>query len=411
MKLEKLWNAFGIKPKWSIYPRDQAGLPDPQRAIREALRSPIGTPTLDKMCKPGSRVVILVDDGTRPTPQRLLLPEILNELNSAGVRDKDVTIIIGLGVHRPMTEAEIKARFGEDVVARVGAVLNHDCRDEACIHMGFTESGTPISVNATFTQADFKIAVGCIVPHIYAGWGGGAKMVQPGISSTATTTAVHRLANIHLHEILGTTDNIVRREMEEIARRVGLNFIVNCLVNRAGELVKVVAGDVVEAHREGVRFGEQMYCWRGLEPVDIVVASTPSCASDLWQSTKSLVVATRGAKKGGTVILVAPCPEGVAPGHPILTQLGSKSFDEVLSMVDRGLVDDTVGALTYMTIARCKEKCRVIVVSENLEPTEVAGIGLEHATSVEEAFRRAMAGYPGTPSVGVIEEAGELAII
>ncbi|MGB9867477.1 MAG: nickel-dependent lactate racemase [Bacillota bacterium] len=400
-----------MRPKWWIYPRDQAGVPDPRGAVLDALRHPIGTPTLDKMCKPGSKVVILVDDGTRPTPQRLLLPVLLDELNAAGVRDKDVTIIVGLGAHRPMTGAEMRARFGDEVVARVGAVLNHDCRDEACIQMGFTESGTPISVNPRFMEADFKIAVGCIVPHIYAGWGGGAKMVQPGISSTATTTAVHRLANIHLHGILGTTDNIVRKEMEEIARRVELNFIVNCLVNRAGELVKVVAGDVVEAHREGVRAGEGMYCWRGLEPTDIVVAFTPACARDMWQSTKSLVVATRGAKQGGTVILVAPCPEGVAPGHPILAQLGSKSFDEVLAMVDAKLVEDTVGALTYMTIARCKEKCRIVIVSENLSPADLAGIGLEHASSLEEALREGMARYPGTPSVGVIEEAGELAII
>ncbi len=411
MRLEELCSTFGIKPRWSIYPRDQVGESYSRHEVREALRNPIGAPPLDKLCKPGSRVVILVDDSTRPTPQELLLPVILDELNRAGVQDSDVTIIVGLGVHRPMTPAEMEARFGRDVVARVGAVVNHDCRDEACVHLGFTESGTPISVNPTFMQADFKIAVGCIVPHIYAGWGGGAKMIQPGISSTATTTAVHRLANIHLHEILGTTDNIVRREMEGIAHKAGLNFIVNCLVNRAGELVKVVAGDVVKAHREGVRFGEKMYCWRGLEPADIVLASTPGCATDLWQSTKSLVVATRGARKGGTVILVAPCPEGIAPGHPILAELGSKTFEEVLAMVDNGQVEDTVGALTYMSIARCKEKCRVIVVSGNLDPGQLSGVGLDYASSVEEALRVSVAGYPELPSVGLIEEAGEIAII
>lgn len=360
-------------------------------------------------------MVILVDDGTRPTPQKLILPILLDELNRAGVRDKDVTIIVGLGVHRPMTEEEMKARFGAQVVSRVGAVLNHDCRDEACEHMGTTASGVPISVNREFLKADFKIAVGSIVPHIYAGWGGGAKMIQPGISSTVTTTAVHRLANIHLHEILATTDNIVRKEMEEIAHRVGLAFIVNCIVDSAGELVKVVAGDVVKAHREGVRFAEGVFCWRNLEPVDIVLASTPCHATDLWQSTKSLVVATRGVKQGGTVILVAPCPEGVAPGHPILLELGDRSFDEVLGMVDRHEVSDTVGALTYMTIARCKEKCRITVVSQKLEREQLTKIGLGYAATAKEALDEALAYHRAStstePTLGIVYEAGELAII
>ena len=400
----------GINPVWNIYPREYPAVAGVSTAVAKAVRDPIGSPLLERLVRPGCTVAIAVDDLTRPTPQREVLPVVLDELNRLGVSKTQITLIIGLGVHRPMNEDEIRARFGESVVHRVAAIINHDPRDEFCTVVGRTGTGEPISVNTRFVKADLKIAVGCILPHVYAGWSGGAKMVQPGISSQRTTAHVHRMANIHLPTILGTVDNIVRQEMEQIARAAGLQFIVNVVLNSRNEVAAVVAGDPVAAHRAGVRIAEQIYTWIDLEPANIVVATAPACATDLWQSAKSMAVGVRGMKQGGTLILVAPCPEGVSPGHHAITQLGAASFDDVLAMVDAGAVDDVVGALVHMTISRCRERGEIVLVSSGVSAREAHALGLGHADSVETALEAALLRHGPKAKVGVIKDAGELTI-
>ena len=394
------------KTAWRIAPREYPGVPSIKEAVKEALKKPFGI-SLAKLVKPGNKVAIAVDDLTRPTPQAELLPVVLDELATLGIDEKDIVIVIGLGAHRRMSKEEIETRFGA-AVQRVGAIINHDVDD--CIAIGRTSTGGDIAVNRVFFEADVKIAVGCILPHIYAGWSGGAKMVQPGISSVKTTTHVHRIANMHLYEILGNTENLVRTEMEQIAAVAGLRFIINVVLNDKNEVIAVVAGDTVKAHRAGVSEAERIYGWNGLKPVDIAVAYAPGVATDLWQSAKSLTVGAMAIKQGGTVVLVAACPEGIAPGHPIIKELGTAPFEEVLHRVDNGLLEDTVGALVYMTIAKCREKGRMILVSSGISKQEAACLGLESAADVDEALRMAVSRYSTKPEVGFIECAGELSI-
>jgi nickel-dependent lactate racemase len=394
------------KIAWKIAPREYPGVPNIKTAVKEALKKPFGT-ALSELVKPGDKVAIAVDDLTRPTPQSELLPIVVDELVTLGIKEKDITVIIGLGAHRRMSPAEIDARFGP-VAKRVGAIVNHDTDD--CVAIGKTSTGGEIAVNRLFWQSDAKIAVGCILPHIYAGWSGGAKMIQPGISSVKTTTHVHRIANLHLYDILGNTENLVRTEMEQIAAVAGLKFIVNVVLNDKNEVISVVAGDTVLAHRAGVKEAEKVYGWNGLKPVDVAIAYAPGVATDLWQSAKSLTVGAMAIKQGGTVILVAACPEGIAPGHPIIKSLGTTSFDEALHRVDNGLLDDTVGALVYMTVAKCREKGRIILVSSGISKEDATCLGLESAADVDEAMRMALGHTNAEAEVGIIECAGELSI-
>ncbi len=394
------------KTAWKIAPREYPGVKNIGEAVKEALKKPFGT-ALSELVKPGDKVAIAVDDLTRPTPQSELLPVVVDELAKLGIKEKDITVIIGLGAHRRMSPAEIDARFGS-VAKRVGAVVNHDTDD--CVVIGKTSTGGEIAVNRLFWESDAKIAVGCILPHIYAGWSGGAKMIQPGISSVKTTTHVHRIANLHLYDILGNTENLVRTEMEQIAAVAGLKFIVNVVLNDRNEVISVVAGDTVLAHRAGVKEAEKIYGWNGLKPVDVAIAYAPGVATDLWQSAKSLTVGAMAIKQGGTVILVAACPEGIAPGHPIIKSLGTVSFDEALHRVDNGLLDDTVGALVYMTVAKCREKGRIILVSSGISKEDATCLGLESAADVDEAMRMALGHANAEAEVGIIECAGELSI-
>lgn len=161
-------------------------IPDQTQVIWDGLENPIGTAKLDDLLKPGHNVVIMVDDITRPTPAARILPLILEKIHAVGIPDRAVRFFVGLGTHRPMTEEELRIKLGDGVLAHF-EVINRDYRDGDYVDLGQTESGTPVEINREVLEADFKIAVGNVIPHISAGWGGGSKMILPGVCSAMTT--------------------------------------------------------------------------------------------------------------------------------------------------------------------------------------------------------------------------------
>ena len=184
-------------------------------------------------------------------------------------------------------------------------------------------SETPILVNRRYYESDISIAVGNIIPHMYAGWAGGAKMVQPGVCGAATTGETHYLAAEHVHEILGNIDNPVRREIENVAALTGLTMIVNTILNANHEIVQIVAGEPTAAHRAGVEIAKQIYQIEVDDYCDIVVASASPADLDFWQSIKALNNCALAVKPGGVLVLAAADPEGVANDHPDLVNWGS----------------------------------------------------------------------------------------
>jgi nickel-dependent lactate racemase len=197
---------------WVEGPKDAPPVADLREAVRSAIRNPIGSPTLGELVlKHGKKTLILVDDGTRSTPQALILPILLDELNAAGVADGDISIMVALGTHRRMNRDELMARVGESVFNRV-PVGNLSQKPEDFVDLGVTPLGIPIHVSRQYLQSEISIAVGNIIPHMYAGWAGGAKMVQPGVTSAVTTGRTHLIAGPRVYEILGeVTTRSVRR--------------------------------------------------------------------------------------------------------------------------------------------------------------------------------------------------------
>ncbi len=204
---------------YAIKPEDLAGLENEQKSIKYSLENPIGSAPLSQEVKKGMRVVVMADDITRPTPRERILPPLLDGLNEAGIPDRDITVLIALGTHRYMSKEEIEHCFGEKLTARV-KVLNHEWQDEAnFINLGSTPRGIPVSINKIAHEADYLMGVGSIVPHSLAGYGGGAKIVQPGICSWETTGKTHLLAveRDDFFELAGNPENEARLEMEEVA--------------------------------------------------------------------------------------------------------------------------------------------------------------------------------------------------
>lgn len=395
---------------WVISPKRLPQLENEEEEIRNAIRNPIGMDTLQTIVKArGKKTVILVDDITRPTPHKKILPILLEELNNAGVEDKDISLLIALGTHRAMTHEECVKTYGEEVVKRI-KVINHswDNPDEL-VTMGKTASGIPISINKHYYNSDISIAVGNIIPHIYAGWSGGAKMVQPGVCGSATTAKTHLISAKYLDSVLGNPDNVIRKEMETIAKETGLSMIINTVMNSDGSLVRVVAGDVVKAHREGVKTAQRIYTSPIKETPDIMVVNAYPGDLDLWQSTKALTAGTLFVKPGGDVILLTPAPEGIPSSHPALLELGARSSKEVWEMVDRGEITDEVAASVHITMSFCREKANVYIVSGEYNRSVIERLGFIYSDDLNKVVSECIQKRGKICRVGVATHGADLA--
>ena len=380
-------------------------LKNPGEDIGRELRNPIGSPPLSEMVKPKDRVVILGDDMTRPTPQDIIIPVLLNELNAAGVQDENIEVIIALGTHRYMSEREIRGKYGDEVMERV-PVINHDYKDlKNLVDMGKTESGIPISVNKKVYDADFVIGVGNIVPHCYAGWGGGGKIIQPGISGEETTAMTHIMAGRvrPVSKLIGRLDHKVKEEIDAVALKAGLNLIVNTVLNQEDKIAHVVVGDPVKAFREGVKAAEKIYCPAVPGQADIVTVSSYPADIDFWQAAKPLDYASVAVKKGGTIILVTPCPDKISPMHPIFRERATLGYDENLRAIESRELEDLVAGGALLLHAQMLERAEVICYSDGLTEDDKAALGFQHASTMNEAVEMAFKSQGREAKVGVLK--------
>lgn len=371
-------------------PRNIPGVADLTQEITRALSEPIGSKPLRELAQGAKKVVLVADDNTRLTPTDKIIPALLAELNAAGIKDEQVTIIIALGTHRFMTEAEILAKFSEGVVKRV-TVKNHDFRDPAMmVDLGTTPNGTHIMVNREAYEADFKIGIGSIVPHYIPGFAGGAKIVQPGISGEQTTAETHLLSTCAPRSFLGLRENPVRIELNSIARAVGLHTIFNTVLNCHGEVVGAFFGDTVAAFNAGVNLAQEVYAVVLPEEADIVVSSSYPCDLEFWQSHKALYPSDLAVKAGGIIILATPCPEGVSVMHADILEITGYSMRELQHMVTRKEVHDEVAASLAIGWAQVKERETVYMVSDGVCATDAEKLGFKPFANIDEAIAEAM---------------------
>jgi len=295
-----------------IEPREKHGVPDARAEVERALKEPIGSSRLSEIVKPEHMVAIVVDDATRPAPSNLMVPPLLDELNVAGVKDENITIIFGCGTHRAVRQEEAVELLGEEVLGHVKAV-SHDCRAQDMVYVGTTQRhGTKVYLNRVFAEADVKILTGDIGFHYYAGYGGGRKSVLPAISREETIKHNHAMI-LHPNARTGVLEgNPIHEDMVEAAKLAKVDFILNVVTNSKGEVVKAFAGDLEQAFHEGVKIVDDMYRIPVDRRADIVVVTPGGYPADvnLFQAYKGVDSALEVVKRGGVIILVAECSEG-----------------------------------------------------------------------------------------------------
>ncbi|MEI9894821.1 MAG: nickel-dependent lactate racemase [Chthoniobacter sp.] len=298
-----------------IEPTHEAGLGDELAALFAALDAPIESTPLRKQAVRGKRVTIVHTDITRPTPNDRLIPWLLEYLETAGVRREDITLLNGLGTHRPNTQAELEEMLTAEVVANYRCINHEPDNDDACETFGTTRTGTPALINRHLVEADVRIITGFIEPHFFAGFSGGPKGIMPGVAASKTVQSNHGAHHIgDRRATFGVTEgNPIWEEMRDIAQRIGLSFLLNVTLNAHREITGVFAGDLIGAHRVGTGFVRASAMQKVPDLFDIVITTNSGYPLDmnLYQAVKGMRAAELIVRDGGLVILAAECQEGV----------------------------------------------------------------------------------------------------
>ncbi|MFB0920516.1 MAG: nickel-dependent lactate racemase, partial [Oscillospiraceae bacterium] len=305
-------NLLGILTPNSV-PHELSG----EAEVRRALASPIGSKPLRELVKPGQHIAIVTSDITRPMPTWLVMPDILDELYAAGAKAEDITLVFALGSHRKHTQEEQKKLAGERAFNEIKCV---DSNGASYVSFGTTSHGTPVDIVQTVAEADFRICLGNIEYHYFAGYSGGAKAIMPGVSTRAAIQVNHSLM-VRDEACAGKLEgNPLREDIEEAVSMVGVDFILNVVLDEHKQVIRAVAGDVTQAHRAGCAFLDMLYLKKIEERADIVLVSQGGAPKDinLYQTQKALDNAKHAVKKGGIIILIGSCKEG----------LGEHTFEE-----------------------------------------------------------------------------------
>jgi nickel-dependent lactate racemase len=388
-----------------LEPHGAAPLADPVAAVEQSLRFPIGAPPLSRLAQGRRSACILVCDVTRPVPNETILKPILRTLEEAGVPGDHILILVASGLHRPNTPAELREMLGEEIAAS-RRIECHEGRDQAAHrYLGTTPRGVPMWIDRRYLDADLKIAVGLIEPHLMAGFSGGRKLICPGVAGLETIRAWHSPRFLeHLNARCGVVDgNPVHEENTRIAQTAGCDFIVNVCQDGDRRVTTVVAGDMVEAWTRGVDACRRQLSVRASRPADVVVTSGAGYPLDatFYQSVKGMAGALPIVRDGGDVVVAAEMSEGV----------GGREFVELLEQTDslesfqRRIADEQFFAVDQWQLeelAKVRRRCRVKVVADGVPAQTLRACFVEPADSVEAALADSIAEFGPETHVAVV---------
>jgi nickel-dependent lactate racemase len=389
----------------SLAYKDAEPLADPRAAIERVLARPNGTPPLAELARGRTDACVVICDITRPVPNEALLKPLLATLESSGIPRDKILILIATGLHRPNEGDELVEIVGAEIAANYH-IENHHGKDlSEHTYLGESPRGVPIWIDSRYVEADLKITIGLIEPHLMAGFSGGRKLICPGLAALETVKVWHGPDFLeHPNADCGILDgNPVHEENTWIGRHTGCDFIVNVVIDSQRRILKVVAGDMVAAFLEGVEFVKGVVRDTVPEPVDIVVTSCAGYPLDttFYQAVKGMTGALPIVKQGGTIILAASLTEGI--GSPEFQRL----FRENSSLevfVERILGKDyfVMDQWQLEELAKVRRKAKVKIVSDGLPPETLNSLFVESASSVEQALADSLAEYGPQAKVAVI---------
>lgn len=385
---------------------------DEDLVIEEALDNPIGSKRLEEIVKGKKTVSIICDDMSRPTPVHKILPHIIKRLEKGGIKKEDMKIIIALGSHRYMTEEEIIAKFGKYIYENYTIVNSAFKDEESLVLAGVAEDGSKIYITKDAAASDVRIGIGNIIPHPVMGWSGGGKILFPGVSGEKTVALFHIMGGLHDDNLFGCDESPVRHSIESWVKVIGLDFIVNTALTGDFRIYKVVCGDYVKAHRQGVKYAKEIWGAKTTKKADIMIVSSYPADQDFWQSGKGLYSAENGlVKEGGAIILVSPNYEGIGPHPELYEYMGDDDAHNKLVKAkdDDSIPGDRLAMSVGTAMAKMRMRREIIMVSDGVgkDACDKCKIGYYPLSQIQKAIDDTIKKYDN-PVVSVISHGGDL---
>jgi len=389
-----------VNPSWNLTvfrPKKQEVIEEPNKSIKESINNPTGTlPLRDIIKEKGDlkQICIVVSDATRPVPSKIILNALVEELNSYGIEDDQILILIATGLHRRSREDELERILGRDLKNRLKSI-DHVATDKTSLkYLGTAPDGVPIYINKHYCESDLKILTGYVEPHFFFGFSGGRKSLAPGIAGAETIQANHSAENIgHPLARFGFDEgNPMHENSKQISDIVGADFIVNVCINEHHKITLVAAGNIKKVHEQLVDY-QMKYIFEEIDELyDIVICGNGGYPLDLnlYQAVKSMAIGEIAVKEGGTIISVNELSDGVGIGQEnfrdlIFSGKTPKTLYEQVLNKEITIPDQW----EIQVLTRIMMKAEIYVISL-LKAEEIGNIGLKHANSVEDAIKRSL---------------------
>ena len=398
---------FELSEKADIFRTLQMpAIEDPASRTAQCLADPIGAPALREMAAGKRNACIVVSDITRPVPNKILVPPVIEALRSAGMPPESIFFLVATGIHREPTNEELVEILGEEILAD-HRVISHNAREESSlVRIGHTSSGTPIDINRAYLDSDLKIVVGLVEPHFMAGFSGGRKSVAIGLTSVESVKHLHGTGFL---EHPGSRNcelegNPLHVELTEIAKAAGIDFCLSAVINAERRIGGIFCGDFEESHRAAAEFAGRFCRNHADYSYDIVITTAAGYPLDAtyYQAVKGLVGVLDILSPGGGIILASKCSKG----------LGSDEFRQMLECLrDFGdyegfirhisepanFVIDQWEVEMLVQVLRC---ARIYLYSPGIPDADWSLTFAERANSVEEGLSLAVSRSRGSRSRG-----------
>jgi nickel-dependent lactate racemase len=380
---------FDLPDSWNLLvqaePKDAPAVADLRAEVKKALANPIGTRPLKELVPSSGNVVIISEDQTRPSPVGQVMEPLAEMLNEYGVDDHRIKVVIGRGTHRQAKPEEVAAKLGS--MAKRFEVTIHDCDDaDNLVLMGMTKRDTPVWINRQVAESGLSIAIGTSNPHYFAGYGGGAKLVLPGVAGRETIVHNHAMVADEKARQGIMDGNPIWEDMLETARIANLGLKIDLVLNTRKQVHKLFAGEVEAAQRAAVKALLQIYGLEVPKMADITLTSGYPLEVNLIQSGKAILLANEVTKDGGAIVLLSALSDGAGPGiYETLKQKPQPAT--IVQWIRDGKTTPTGGPLAAMVRDLLGRKT-LMVVSDGMTREQIEDMDMDYAASIEEAIEK-----------------------
>jgi nickel-dependent lactate racemase len=386
---------------------------DPVAMTKKALDEPIGCPALRESLSPSDTVAILIEDITRASPKRLILGSLIEELRRYGIPEDRISVVISLGTHRALSKEEMENAFGGELLEKY-PFTSHDCHARDLVPVGTLDTGREVKIHPKVHEASFKIGIGSIFPHPMNGFGGGAKILFPGVADFDSILEHHLKYAFHVRAGLGRLEgNPFYEQVCAVGRKAGLRYVINSVLDHRDQLYDVVSGNPIEAHLAGIEKSKGIISKRFSGKSDLtIITSFPY--SEGPQIMKPLAPASMVTKEGGVIIMFADStgnlPEPFIAGFEAfhgehgdnLLKGVQDRFSENRLIMEGSAIDFNMAAGMALI---AQHTFKIIIVSEDIPRDKVERMGFLYGSDEEEAFELGKKLAP-RPDVHIIPSGG-----